>query len=144
VSTEVAVERVIRAEPERVAAYAMDPRNDASWIGALTEVNVLTGGPLGKGTLVERVARFLGKRIEYVNEIEVYEPPARLVMRSVKAPFPISVTYELERVEEGTRMRIKTEGDASGSYRLAGPLLNRQVERGVAGDLERLSRILEG
>jgi uncharacterized protein YndB with AHSA1/START domain len=144
VSTEVAVERVVRAHPERVAAYAMDPANDATWIGALTEVNVLTDGPVGKGTRVERVARFLGKRIEYVNEIEVYEPPARLVMRSVKAPFPMTVTYELEPVEGGTRMRIATEGDASGFYRLAGPLLNRQVERGVAGDLERLSRILEG
>jgi uncharacterized protein YndB with AHSA1/START domain len=141
-STEVTVERVIGADRERVAAYAMDPGNDAAWIGALTEVNVLTEGPVGEGTRVERVARFLGKRIEYVNEIEVYEPPGRLVMRSVKAPFPMTVTYEFEPVDGGTLMRITTGGDASGFYRLAGALLNRQVERGVAGDLERLGRIL--
>jgi hypothetical protein len=40
-------------------------------------------------------------------------------------------------------MRITTGGDASGFYRLAGPLLDRQVRRGVAGDLERLAGILE-
>jgi uncharacterized protein YndB with AHSA1/START domain len=143
VRTDVTVERLIRADREMVAGYAMDPSNDASWIGALTEVNVLTDAPVGNGTRVQRVARFLGKRIEYVNEIEVYEPPERLVMRSIKAPFPMTVTYEFEAVDGGTRMRIAAGGDASGFYRLAGPLLNRQVERGVAADLERLSRILE-
>ena len=138
------MEQLIDADPERVAAYAMDPINDATWIGALTEVDVLTDGPVGTGTRVKRVARFLGKRIEYVNEIEEYDPPRRLVMRSVKAPFPMTVTYEVEPADAGTRMRIVTGGDASGFYKLAGPLLNRQVERGVAGDLKRLKAILEG
>jgi hypothetical protein len=40
-------------------------------------------------------------------------------------------------------MRITTEGDASGFYRLAGPLLERQVRKGVAKDLARLKRLLE-
>jgi hypothetical protein len=143
VTTAVTVERVIHAERQRVAAFAMDPGNDPTWIGALTDAELLTDGPVGAGTRVRRVARFLGKSIEYVNEIEVYEPPERLVMRSVKAPFPMTVAYEFEPVGEGTRMRIRTTGDASGFYRLAGPLLSRQVERGVAGDLERLARVLE-
>ena len=138
------VEQRIEAAPERVAAYAMDPRNDSAWIGALTEVNLLTDGPVGVGSRVERVARFLGKRIEYVNEIEEYDPPRRLAMRSVKAPFPMTVTYEFEPAGGGTLMRIATGGDASGFYRLAAPLLSRQVERGVAGDLRRLKQILEG
>jgi uncharacterized protein YndB with AHSA1/START domain len=143
VSNEVTVERVIGADPERVADYAMDPGNDPSWIGALTEVNVLTGGPVGVGTRVERVARFLGKRVVYVNEIEAYEPPRRLFMRSVKAPFPMTVSYVFEPVEGVTRIRITTGGDASGFYRLAGPFLNKQIERAVASDLDRLKAILE-
>jgi hypothetical protein len=35
------------------------------------------------GTRVARIASFLGKRIEYVNEIDRYEPPRRLAMHSV-------------------------------------------------------------
>jgi hypothetical protein len=35
------------------------------------------------GTRVARIASFLGKRIEYVNEIDRYEPPHRLAMHSV-------------------------------------------------------------
>jgi uncharacterized protein YndB with AHSA1/START domain len=142
-STDVTVETTIGRSPEDVAAYAMDPTHDASWIGALTQVEVLTDGPLGPGTRVRRVAQFLGRSIEYVNEIVEYAPPRRLVMRSVKAPFPMTVTYEFEPAGEGTRMRITTGGDAGGFYRLAQPLLDRQVRRGVASDLVSLKRLLE-
>jgi hypothetical protein len=142
-STDVSVETTIERRPEDVAAYVMDPRHDASWIGALTQVEVLTDGPVGKGTRVRRVARFLGRSIEYVNEIVEYAPPRRLVTRSVKAPFPMTVMYEFEPAGAGTRMRITTDGDAGGFYRLAQPLLDRQVRRGVAADLAGLKRLLE-
>jgi uncharacterized protein YndB with AHSA1/START domain len=142
-ATDVTVEQQIARDREAVAAYAMDPANDRSWIGGLTEVEVLTSGPVGRGSQVKRVAKFMGKRIEYVNEIVEYEPPERIVMRSVKAPFPLTVTYEFAAADGGTRMRIHTGGDASGFYRLGGPLLDRMVRRGVASDLARLKRILE-
>jgi uncharacterized protein YndB with AHSA1/START domain len=142
-STHVEAETTIRQDREKVAAYAMDPRNDRSWIGGLTDVNVLTDGPVGNGTQVERVAQFLGRRIEYVNEIVEHVPPERLVMRSVKAPFPMTVSYEFLPVDGGTRVRIRVEGDAGGFYRLAGPLLSRSVKRSVSGDLARLKGVLE-
>lgn len=142
-SADVQVDTVIRRAREDVAAYAMNPQNDRTWIGALTEVSVLTDGPVGHGTRVERVAQFLGKRIEYVNQIVEWAPPERLVMSSVKAPFPMTVTYEFEEADSGTRVRIRTSGDASGFYRLAGPLLARSVKRSIAADLERLKRALE-
>ena len=141
--TDVQVETIIRRPTGEVAGYAMNPENDRSWIGALTEVNVLTEGPVGEGTRVERVAQFLGERIEYVNEIVEYAPPARLRMQSVKAPFPMTVDYEFAETDAGTLVRIRTGGNASGFYKLAGPLLDRAVRKGVAGDLKRLKAILE-
>ena len=124
---------------EEVARYAMDWRNDTEWIGALTEVALVREEPLQ----VRRVAAFLGKRIEYVNEVVELTPCRRLAMRSVKAPFPMTVVYEFEDAGEGTLMRIRTGGDATGFYRVAGPLLARAVKRGVQGDLARLKRKLE-
>ena len=140
---QVSVETVIARPREEVAAYAMDPSNDRSWIGALTSVTVRTQGPVGVGTRVERVAQFLGRRMEYVNEIVEFAPPALLAMRSVKAPFPMTVRYEFEDADAGTRVRIRTEGDASGFYRVAGPLLAAAVRRSIGADLARLRRILE-
>jgi uncharacterized protein YndB with AHSA1/START domain len=141
--TAVEVETTIQRPRDEVAAYAMTPDNDRTWIGALTEVRVLTDGPIGEGTRVERVARFLGKRIEYVNEIVEYAPPERLRMQSVKAPFPMTVEYAFVEDGGGTVVRILTGGDASGFYRLAGPLLERAVRKGVASDLARLKAVLE-
>jgi len=109
------------------------------------------GGPgaddadeVGLGTRVERIAGFLGRRIEYVNEIEEYDPPRRLAMRSVKAPFPMTVVYEFEEVGDGaTLARIRAGGDTRGFYSVAGPLLNQMVKRGIGRDLEALKDLME-
>jgi hypothetical protein len=143
VSVDVSVEQVIGRPPADVAAYVMDPVNDRDWIGALTEVEVIGDGPVRPGTQVRRVVRFLGKDMEYVNEIVELSPPERLEMKSVKAPFPMTVTYELEPAGNGTRMRIRTGGDASGFYRVAEPLMSAAVRRGVRSDLKRLKQLLE-
>jgi uncharacterized membrane protein len=139
-TTDVSVERRIERPREEVAAYAADWRNDEEWIGALDEVRLVQDDP----PQVARVASFLGKKIEYVNEVVEHEPGRRLVMRSVKAPFPMTVTYEFEDAGEGgSLMRIRTQGDASGFYRVAGPLLSRAVKRGLERDLGLLKQRLE-
>ena len=143
-SVDVTVETTIGRPPAEVAAFAMDPANDRAWIGALDSVRTLTDGPVGVGTQVERVASFLGRRIEYVNEITAYEAGRRLEMHSVKAPFPMTVTYEFEPAGEGTLARIHTGGEASGFYALATPLLEQMVKRGVSRDLSKLKAVLEG
>jgi uncharacterized membrane protein len=143
VSTDVTVEATVERPRAEVAGYAADWRNDTEWIGALSEARLLTEPPFGVGSRVLRVAGFLGKRIQYVNEVVEYESEERLVMRSVQAPFPMTVTYEFEDADGGTLMRIRAEGDASGFYRLAGPLLSRAVRRSIAADLARLKQVLE-
>lgn len=142
-ATDLTVEQTIARPREEVARFTTDWRNDLEWIGALRDVRLVTEGEFGVGSQVLRVASFLGRRIGYVNEIAALEPGRRLVMRSVKAPFPMTVTYEWEDVPDGTLMRIRTQGDASGFYRVAGPLLDVAVRRGVGRDLARLRRLLE-
>ena len=142
-SVDVTVEREIARERPAVAGFVMDPANDTRWIKALDSVRTLGDGPVGPGTRVERIASFLGRRIEYVNEIVELVPGERLVMRSVKAPFPMEVRYELDEAGDGTRMRIRVTGDASGFYRVAGPLLGAAVRRGIERDLDELKKVLE-
>ena len=142
-SVDITVEREIARERPAVAGFVMDPANDTRWIKALDSVRTLGDGPVGPGTRVERIASFLGRRIEYVNEIVELVPGERLVMRSVKAPFPMEVRYELDEAGDGTRMRIRATGDASGFYRVAGPLLGAAVRRGIERDLDELKKVLE-
>lgn len=143
-STDITVEKRIERPREEVAAFSSDWRNDREWIGALTDVRLVTGEPFGVGSQVTRTARFLGRDMTYVNEITAWEPGRRLEMRSVKAPFPMTVAYEWEDAGDGeTLMRIRTTGEASGFYRVAGPLLNAAVRKGVSSDLDRLAQLLQ-
>jgi uncharacterized membrane protein len=127
-----------------VARYMFDWQNDPEWIGGISEARLVTDGDFGIGSRVERIASFVGKRIEYVLEVEDYQPGALLAMRSVRAPFPMSVTYEVTDARGAARVRVQVEGDASGFYKLAGPLLNLQAARSIAADLRRLKTLLEG
>jgi uncharacterized membrane protein len=134
----------IAAPRRQVADYVVDHRHDPTWIGGITESEMIDEPPIAVGSRVRRVASFLGKRIEYVNEVTRLEPASLLEMRSVKSPFPMAVTYAFEDADGGTRTSVRVQGDPSAWYRIAGPLLARKVRSSVRDDLGRLRSILEG
>jgi uncharacterized membrane protein len=140
VSAEVRIDR----PREEVAAFATDPVNDPVWIGGIRSARALQDGPIAVGSQVERTATFLGRRIEYVNEVVALEPGARLHMRSVRGPFPMQITYTFADDSGGTRAAIRVQGEAGRFYRLASPVLGAAVRRSVSGDLRRLKALLEG
>jgi len=129
---------------EEVAAYLRDPANDTSWIGGLRSAQLLTPGPVRVGSRVERVASFLGRRIEYINEITELTAD-RLAMQSVRSPFPMRVTYGHQPATDGTtEVSVRVEGDAGRFYAVAAPLLGPAVRRSITRDLRNLKRALEG
>jgi uncharacterized membrane protein len=143
-AVDVTATETIGRPREEVAAYLRDPGNDTSWIGGLRSARLLTPRPVAVGSQVERVAGFLGRRVEYVNEITELTGE-RLAMRSVRSPFPMRVTYGHRRAGDGaTEVSVRVEGDAGRFYALAAPLLGVAVRRSVTRDLRNLKRVLEG
>jgi uncharacterized membrane protein len=129
---------------EEVAAYLRDPANDTTWIGGLRSARLLTPEPVAVGSQVERVAGFLGRRVHYVNEVTELTGD-RLVMRSVRSPFPMRVTYGHSQASDGaTEVSVRVEGSAGRFYALAAPLLGLAVRRSIARDLRNLKQVLEG
>jgi uncharacterized membrane protein len=143
VGIDVSAVTEIARPADEVAAYAMEAENDPSWIGGISSARRLTPGPTAVGTQVERVAHFMKKRIDYVMEVAELEPSRRIVLRTVKSPFPMRVTYSFEPVGGGTQAGVRVEGDAEGFYRLAAPLMARAVRRNLEDDVRRLKEICE-
>ena len=141
-SVDITVTATIRRPCDEVSAFVTDPANDPRWIGGIQSARALGNSSIAVGTQVERVARFLGRRIEYVNEI-IELRPDRLAMRSVRAPFPMRVTYDLRSSGTATDMTIRVNGDPGGFFRVASPLVTRAVRRNVTRDLANLKRLLE-
>jgi uncharacterized membrane protein len=141
---DVQVEQVIERGREEVARYAMAPENEPVWIGGIKESRKVTAD-VGVGTEVERVASFLGKRIEYALKVTEYEPGRIIVMDSVRGPFKMRVTYAFEDADRGgTRVINRVEGESSGFYGLADALMAVQVRRSLRRDLKTLKRLMEG
>ena len=56
----------------------------------------------------------------------------------------MTVVYEFETSGANqTLARIRAGGDATGFYKVAGPLLNAMVKRDIARDLEQLTKLME-
>ena len=141
-SIDVLAEIHVRRPRDQVAAYMTDPGNDPEWIGGLREARLHGDGPLGEGSRVARVASFMGRRVEYVNEVTTLEPGRVLEMRSVKAPFPMHITYTFEDRDGGTVVRNHVQG-GGGLFSLGSPLFAPMVRRNVQQDLERMRDVLE-
>jgi uncharacterized membrane protein len=143
VAIDVTARIVIDRPREDVAAFVIDNRNDPTWIGGISESELLGEGPVMEGSRVRRVASFLGKRIEYVNEVVRLEPATALEMRSVKSPFPMRITYTFADAPGGTETSVRVQGEPGGLYRAGGPLMKRAVQRSIDRDVEALKRTLE-
>jgi uncharacterized membrane protein len=128
---------------DEVAAYAMEADNDPAWIGGISSTRRLTPGPTAVGTRVERVAHFLGRRIDYVMEVAELSPGRRIMLRSIKSPFPMRVTYTFEPVPGGTRASVRVEGGPKNLLRHANSLISPAVHRNLRKDMTRLKQICE-
>jgi hypothetical protein len=146
---DVTAEVRVRRPRDEVAAYVFEPANDPEWIGGVGEARLLGEPPIGAGSRVARVASFLGRRIEYVNEVVELDDARTLRMRTVSGPFPMDSTYSLEDDGDGygggaTVFRNRVRGDASGFFKVAAPLLSAMVRRSIQKDAERLRDLLDG
>jgi hypothetical protein len=139
---DVRVEAHVARSPEEVAAYMFDPRHDPEWISGIEHVDP-PASPVGIGTETHRLARFMGRRIDYVLRVMEHIPNRLLVMESVRAPFPMGVTYGVEPEASGSRVSLRVTGEYGLLMRLAQPIVSRQVKRSLEADVRHLRGRLE-
>jgi uncharacterized protein YndB with AHSA1/START domain len=144
VTVDVLTEIVIARPCADVAAYAADPSHAPEWYANIESVAWRTPAPVGVGSRMDFVARFLGRRLAYTYEVVALEPGERLVMRTAQGPFPMETTYTWQPVDAGsTRMTLRNRGEPSGFGRVAAPVMAAAMRRANDKDLANLKRILE-
>ena len=141
VTTDIEIDKP-RAE---VAGYASDPDNAPEWYENIERVDWETPRPLGIGSRVAFVARFLGRTLEYTYEIRELVPGEKLVMSTAEGPFPMETTYNwADTPSGGTHMTLRNRGRPAGFSKLMSPLMASAARRANRKDLARLKRMLEG
>ena len=133
------------ARPRQVvAAYAADPDHVRDWYANIDRVTWETEKPLGIGTRLGFVARFLGRTLSYTYQVTDFVPAERLVMATAEGSFPMETTYTWADLPgRGTRMTLRNRGTPSGFAGLTAPFMVAAMRRANRKDLAALKSLLE-
>ena len=133
----------INRPPADLFSFISNFTNNPKWQGGMVEAWYTTDPPLRTGSTWSQVVRFLGRRIESTFEVIEYQPGRLIKATTIKSLFPITVTRIVEPENDGSRMTAIVEGDVPGLFKLAEPLLTKQIKKRVERDFQNLQRILE-
>jgi uncharacterized protein YndB with AHSA1/START domain len=133
------------ARPRQVVAtYAADPDHVRDWYANIDRVTWETEKPLGIGTRLAFVARFLGRTLSYTYQVTDFVPAERLVMATAEGSFPMETTYTWADLPgRGTRMTLRNRGTPSGFAGLTAPFMVAAMRRANRKDLAALKSMLE-
>jgi carbon monoxide dehydrogenase subunit G len=131
----------IARTPEDVFALLSDVERLSEWQTSAVEAH--TDGPLAEGSRITEKRRLLGREVDSELEVVAYEPPQRLILRSLGGPVKFTVDHELAAQDEGTLLTLVAEAEPGGLMRLTGPMIARTAEQQFRQDFDRLKELLE-
>ena len=135
---------VISRPPQEVFEFLANFENLSAFDAFVTASGQVGDGPPGLGTRGRGTTRFMGQQFDWMVEFTEFEPPRRMVSRSVEGKRDVTATFTLEPADGGTRVTERIETGAMGGLlgRLPDPLVNRLLGRSLRGNLKTLSRVL--
>jgi len=141
----VTVEVDVDRPPPQVFGYLEDVENNPKWIPNMLSCRWTTPAPVGVGSKYEQTSHFLGREIHTSFEVTEHHPGRLVTIESREgSSFPIKVTRIVDaRADGGSHVREEVEGDPSGFYAIATPLLRAMVVRNIRRDYRNLKRVLE-
>jgi uncharacterized protein YndB with AHSA1/START domain len=132
----------IRRSPRDVFDFLAAFENVPKWNYAIVETRKTTDGPVRVGTTYRQL-RSLPARSEETFQVTEFDPDRRLAIRGDLGPFEATLAYDLEPVEEGTRLTNTADLEAHGVLKVAAPIAGGRVRQAVAVNLDKLKEVLE-
>lgn len=135
---------IVNQPVDSVFAYVSNSEHDGEWsTGTVTEVRKVSDGPLGVGTRFLNVHYFLGRRQEALMEVTAFEVPSRYSFDGKVGSGQVSVTFDFEPLDEGTRLKLSAQVETAGMFTLAEPVVAVILGRKMTTDLNALKTLLE-
>jgi uncharacterized protein YndB with AHSA1/START domain len=134
---------VIDRPVEDVFSALQDFDEAPRWNPGLAEVRLTSDGPLGVGSTVVYVGRFLGRGYESPSKYTEYVPNRRLASVTTSGPFHLEVENSLDSVDGGTRLTAVYRGESRGFFKLAEPVVIKLTKKHFETATENLKALLE-
>jgi uncharacterized membrane protein len=131
---------------DEVFAYASDVDNQTLYQSNLVDYDQESAGVRDKGARDRGTVRVAGKKMSFSQEVAEWDPPHRLVMRSLEAPMSWELEMRFEELgEDRTRVTMHHEvGELGGFFgRLGDGIVTRMYQHDVRSNLHKLKDLLE-
>jgi len=145
-ATTVTTSIVIQRPVEEVFAFVTDARNNPQWQSrsGLQRSQQLPDEPVGVGTRITEVWKFMGIATESTSEVNEYEPNRKYTRRAISGSNPITEgTFTFKPVAGGVRLTAIIHVQADGPFAIAEPLLANNLKRGFDETFATLKELLE-
>ena len=113
------------------------------WVESVHDIRNYSGSPLDMGSTWDQVMKFLGK--EFSGEVQIVEfAPGQRVTQDFGGVVTGNMTAEFEDLGDATRLSLYFHVETGGFFGIAAPLMKRNMQKDVDGDLARFKAWLEG
>ncbi|HEX5040082.1 MAG TPA: SRPBCC family protein [Candidatus Limnocylindria bacterium] len=134
----------IQRPAREVFDWLVDPVRMDQWT-SMTDGRWLSGAPGGQGATAEASLHMGPINSTMRWQLTEYVPGERIAFATLPGG-PVQWTGFYELTPDGDRTLVRSVGDMrpNGVMRVLEPLMRAEVERGEAGEIEKLKAILEG
>lgn len=128
---------------EQVFAFVADYRNNVKWQTGVIAAEFTSPAPVGVSTTFKYDAEIMGRKMETTGELTTYDPPRKIAWKSTSGPFPMFGSTTFESVDGWTLVTDTIEAEPGGFFKLAEPLLMKQMQGQTEKDMKKLKELLE-
>jgi uncharacterized protein YndB with AHSA1/START domain len=133
----------IKRPPEDVFAALVNFDRIPDWNSGVTKIKWAKDSPLGVGSEVVYVGRFLGRNFESAAGITEFVPGKKYSSKSTSGPFLMEVENTLEPVAGGTKMTSLFRGESRGFFKLGEPVIVRVTKKLFESATDNMKALLE-
>jgi len=127
---------------DAVFAYATNLDNITKWQEGVESVEV-EGDPNATGGKYTEVRKFLGREMRTTLEITAFETKSKWAAKVLEGPVPYEVLASYESADGGTKVTMHIDGEPSGFFKLAQGAVQKQLDKSMEEDLQRLKERVE-
>jgi uncharacterized membrane protein len=142
ISAEASV--VVNRPIDEVFDVLIDPSRGREWQGGLVEAELLTDPPVATGSQARYVIKIVGREMDSEIEWTEITRPNKIAWQVIKAPIPGEGSHTLSEVEGGTQIVYEMSGEPGGFFKLAAGMVQKNMQKELQEDLNRLKALLEG
>ena len=135
--------QVINRPVSEVFDYMLNFNDVPIWQSNVLEARLTTLGPVGVGSEIRWVQKFLGKRFESTLKVVEYKQNEMVRFKSISGPIDIDGAYTFESVEGGTKLTQSTQGELHGIFKVADSIGTNMYRRQVSANFKNLKDSLE-